>query len=256
MTMFSIVTIARNDLAGLQRTVASVNDQTCPDWEHVVVDGGSDDGSVAWLESLGQDTRRRWTSRPDRGIYDAMNSGMNRCQGKLVVFLNAGDCFAHATTLDIVMSDHEARGWNWCYGAVRYVDARGESLGGYMFDPFERRKFLMGLNWIPHATVYADLEFARNLGPYSLDYGTSGDQEWLMRAALAAPPRVLTEFLADFERGGVSQDVGPREREMIWHRMRGDVGQHWRGNRVLDRAVSEILALQKPLRIKLKRLGG
>lgn len=86
----SIVTVVLNDRAGLSHTENSILSQTSSDYEWIVVDGGSRDGSVGLLESSAV-KRLEWSSEPDRGIYDAMNKGIRRAAGEYVLFLNAGD---------------------------------------------------------------------------------------------------------------------------------------------------------------------
>lgn len=86
----TIVTVCRNALDDLQRTVTSVKAQTFSDYEYLIVDGGSTDGSAEWL-----DTQEgiKWISEPDKGIYDAMNKGVQMAAGEWIIFMNAGDTF-------------------------------------------------------------------------------------------------------------------------------------------------------------------
>jgi putative colanic acid biosynthesis glycosyltransferase len=98
---FSIVTIARNDVAGLQATCASVQAQSFEDFAWIVVDGDSTDGSVDFLRRLEQPWVS-WRSEPDGGIYDAMNSGLAQATGDYVWFMNAGDTFAGPDSLALV----------------------------------------------------------------------------------------------------------------------------------------------------------
>jgi len=88
--LFSVVTVVRNDRAGLARTRATLAAQRLRDFEWVVVDGASTDGTV---DDLRRDATPalRWSSEPDRGIYDAMNKGTALARGRFVVYLNAGD---------------------------------------------------------------------------------------------------------------------------------------------------------------------
>jgi glycosyltransferase involved in cell wall biosynthesis len=90
---FSIVTICLNNRAGLEATLASVARQTERDFEHLIVDGGSTDGSRELLEQHGDWPWLHWASEPDHGIYDALNKGLRRATGRFVIFLNAGDTF-------------------------------------------------------------------------------------------------------------------------------------------------------------------
>jgi len=90
----SIVTICRNDAAGLARTLESTfaGQAAVDDWEQVVVDGASTDGSFAVLDKWKDDPRLGWhVSEPDKGIYHAMNKGAAHARGDWLLFLNAGD---------------------------------------------------------------------------------------------------------------------------------------------------------------------
>ncbi|MBP3353432.1 MAG: glycosyltransferase [Bacteroidales bacterium] len=87
----SIVTINYNNAKGLERTLSSVwNEQTYPNFEHIVIDGGSTDGSVDIIKRY-SDKLAYWVSEPDKGIYNAMNKGIDKAQGEYLLFLNSGD---------------------------------------------------------------------------------------------------------------------------------------------------------------------
>lgn len=93
----SIITINYNNAEGLRKTLASVAAQTCCDIEHVVIDGGSTDGSVEVIkEYVNQCVMYDvlWVSEKDKGIYDAMNKGVKKATGDYVWILNSGDCVA------------------------------------------------------------------------------------------------------------------------------------------------------------------
>ncbi|WP_158971855.1 glycosyltransferase [Chachezhania sediminis] len=100
----SVVTINYNDLEGLYATLSSAAAQlwpegaAAPDWELVVVDGGSSDGSAKVVEDF-DPWIARWVSAPDGGIYDAMNRGVSMARGRYVNFMNAGDCFFDGSVL-------------------------------------------------------------------------------------------------------------------------------------------------------------
>ena len=87
----SIITINYNNKAGLQRTIDSVICQTCKDFEWIVIDGGSTDGSKQLIEQY-QSHSAYWCSEPDNGIYHAMNKGIAHSSGNYLLFLNSGDC--------------------------------------------------------------------------------------------------------------------------------------------------------------------
>lgn len=93
LPMLSIITVTKNDLAGLRRTHASIALQRNRDFEWVVIDGASADDTVGFLQGIGGDARPRWISEPDAGLYDAMNKGIRNSLGTSAIFLNAGDTF-------------------------------------------------------------------------------------------------------------------------------------------------------------------
>jgi putative colanic acid biosynthesis glycosyltransferase len=97
-SLFSIITVVLNDLGGLQRTHGSLTAQSCRDFDWVVVDGGSHDGTLEYLLSYQQDLAW-WRSAPDRGLYDAMNIGLSVADGDYLIFLNAGDTLPDPGTL-------------------------------------------------------------------------------------------------------------------------------------------------------------
>ena len=86
----SIITINYNNLAGLQKTIDSVISQTWRDFEWIIIDGGSKDGSRELIEQY-QQHFSYWCSEPDKGVYNAMNKGIKHAQGEYLLFLNSGD---------------------------------------------------------------------------------------------------------------------------------------------------------------------
>ncbi|MFD0864099.1 glycosyltransferase family 2 protein [Sungkyunkwania multivorans] len=96
--MISVITINYNNRVGLARTMTSVLDQKVADYEYIVVDGGSDDGSKELIESHA-DRLAAWVSESDTGIYNAMNKGIALSKGGYLLFLNSGDALADENIL-------------------------------------------------------------------------------------------------------------------------------------------------------------
>ena len=94
--ILSIITINRNNAVGLKKTMRSVASQTSADFEYVVIDGASTDASVEVIRSFEGSfgERLKWISEPDKGIYNAMNKGIEMASGDYLQFLNSGDCLA------------------------------------------------------------------------------------------------------------------------------------------------------------------
>jgi glycosyltransferase involved in cell wall biosynthesis len=98
---FSIITVNYNNKNGLRKTIESVINQTFQDFEYIIIDGGSTDGSIDVIKEY--DARiNYWISEPDGGIYQGMNKGIRRATGKYMNFMNSGDCFYNNEVLQHV----------------------------------------------------------------------------------------------------------------------------------------------------------
>lgn len=104
----SVITVTKNNLANLKKTLASIQEQEYPHIECIVVDGASSDGTGEWL-NMTKDSNVLWHSEEDQGLYDAMNKGFKKSTGNWVHFLNAGDTFVNSQTVSQIvqsLSDH------------------------------------------------------------------------------------------------------------------------------------------------------
>lgn len=102
---YSIITINYNNCDGLRRTIESVVNQTCQDFEYIVIDGGSTDGSVEVIKEYA-DRIDYWVSEPDKGIYNAMNKGILQAHGEYLNFMNSGDCFYDTEVLMKIIEEN------------------------------------------------------------------------------------------------------------------------------------------------------
>lgn len=152
MQLFSIITVVRNDLIGLQNTYESVASQQSVVYEWIVVDGGSTDGTVDYLQSLNCEVLT-WRSEKDHGIYDAMNKGIRMCHGEYLVFMNAGDIFPNSTTLSLAAGSlYVHKNPDVLFGGVELAFANG----GVIFRPPKKmeRYIWHGLPANHQATYY------------------------------------------------------------------------------------------------------
>ncbi len=120
--LLSIITINFNNKDGLHNTLASVSRQSFRNLEHIVIDGGSTDGSKEVIESF-KSSITYWVSEKDRGIYNAMNKGIVQAKGKYIQFLNSGDIFTHTTVLEKVFSTERVA--DIVYGDIDYIFPNG-----------------------------------------------------------------------------------------------------------------------------------
>lgn len=98
----SVITINYNNRDGLRKTIESVVNQTYKEFEYIVIDGGSNDGSVDVIKEYA-DRIDYWVSEPDKGIYNAMNKGLDAAKGEYCIFMNSGDCFYNLFVLSDIL---------------------------------------------------------------------------------------------------------------------------------------------------------
>ena len=200
MIKFSVVTITFNAETVLQRTLDSVLCQTYEEVEHLIIDGASTDGTLALSEAYKQRSDESdnghqviLQSEPDRGIYDAMNKGLTQASGDYIVFMNAGDTFPQADTLEQVV--HRCRlaelptdEWpGVLYGNTDIVDGEGRYLHPRRLQPPAKltwRSFRQGM-LVCHQAFYARTDFAIAT-PYDQRYRYSADVDWCIRIMKAA----------------------------------------------------------------------
>lgn len=204
MIKVSIITISFQDRDGLIRTRNSVADQVGDfSVEHIIVDGGSSDGTVEVLEGYPDDVI--WTSEPDGGRYDAMNKGIRRATGELIWFMNSGDVFGSTVSIATALGCLQAKpNWSasWGYGLARKVDASGEHIGQFGDIPFSARRFALGGHPIPHQAAFFGRGVIKEVGEYSLEHGLAADQLYMLRCAMHSEPLVVADFLCNFDVGG------------------------------------------------------
>jgi glycosyltransferase len=124
MTKISIITVSLNSEKTIAATLRSVASQSGVDREHIVVDGGSTDGTMEIVRQNGSHLARA-VSEPDRGTYDAMNKGLAMSSGDLVGFLNSDDRYVDHTVLSTVAAAYEASAADFVYGDLEMVNQDG-----------------------------------------------------------------------------------------------------------------------------------
>lgn len=104
MCIISVITINYNNFSGLEKTFLSVFSQTKKDFEYIIIDGGSTDGSAAYIENQ-RGHIDYWVSEPDKGIYNAMNKGIKAATGDFIILMNSGDVFYDDTIIEALSSE-------------------------------------------------------------------------------------------------------------------------------------------------------
>lgn len=177
----SIITSCLNSSSTIARTLQSVVEQSYPCIEHIVIDGGSTDGTLAVLDQY-RSNIACLISEPDNGMYDAMNKGIALATGDIVGILNADDVYATEHVLAQIAETFTANHVQACYGDLTYRDLRNTSLiiRSWKAGAFARRKFYYG--WMPpHPTFFVRRSCYTDHGYYRTDLGTSADYELMLR---------------------------------------------------------------------------
>lgn len=176
-----MVTAALNAAATIEDTIRSVAAQTHGDVEHIVVDGGSSDGTPAILAAHAGSVHKV-VSEPDEGLYHAMNKGIELADGDVIGTLNADDVYAHQGVLARVAEAFGDPDIEACYADLVYVDRvdLDKVVRYWTSNPFVPGSFRRG--WLPaHPTFFARREVYERHGLFDLDYRIQSDFELTMR---------------------------------------------------------------------------
>jgi glycosyltransferase involved in cell wall biosynthesis len=210
----SIITVVFNGFDYLEATLQSILSQTYEHVEYIVIDGGSNDGTVDIIQKYATQIAY-WISEPDAGIYDAMNKGLRAAKGDYVLFINAGDQLNSNITLSSVFYSLPA-GADVIYGETHLIDESGKVLG---------TRSALSTRKLPEKLKYQDMRYGmavshqsfmvkRDMAPsYEASYRCSADIDWVIRALKKSKKTVNAQVvIAKYLVGGFSI----RQRRLCW----------------------------------------
>jgi glycosyltransferase involved in cell wall biosynthesis len=208
---FSIVTPTLNRADYLRECIESVFEQGYEDVEHVIVDGGSTDGTVSMLESLNAHygNRIRWISEPDHGISDGVNKAFQMVTGDVVNWIGSDDKLAKGALSTVAQYFDEHREARWIYGSYDMIDERGTFLKRRQATGFSYSRFLRS-GYICGPSLFVKTELLRQVGPVRVDLLYAMDFEWCLRMAGVAEPHKLDPVLTYFRWHPGSVSMGRR----------------------------------------------
>lgn len=204
----SIITINYNNKEGLQRTIDSVICQTWRDFEWIIIDGGSTDGSKELIEQY-QNHFSYWCSEPDKGVYNAMNKGISKAKGEYLNFMNSGDVFHESSTLEKVF--HEKLFGDIVYGdCILIRDGKGQL---WSFPHHVNLDFFYSDN-ICHQAMFIKNFVLKKKG-YDENYRIYGDwARWINVAYDGGEFQYIPHIICEYEFGGLSsQSLDNKEKE-------------------------------------------
>jgi glycosyltransferase involved in cell wall biosynthesis len=203
--LFSIITACYNSAVTLPQTLACLESQAGVTMEHLIIDGGSTDGSLDIVRGYSHDFSV--ISEPDDGIYDAMNKGIRMAKGDVVGILNADDHYPSSDILAKVAQVFEDSAIYACYGDLVYVDNTDTKkvLRYWRAGTFTPQKFYWG--WMPpHPTFFVRRSVYERFGLFNLDLGSAADYELMLRFLLKHEIKAayIPEVLVKMRTGGIS----------------------------------------------------
>jgi glycosyltransferase len=204
----SVVTVSFNGAATLRRCIESVAKQTYPGVEHIVIDGGSRDGTAEIVKQCGGRIAQ-FVSEPDDGIYDAMNKGISLSTGDYIGFLNADDEFASDDSLSLVAQYLRAGRKDIAYGDLTYVRASDASriVRTWRAGAYSRGRLRFG--WMPpHPTFYISRSLIQQVGDFEKSLRIAADYDFMLRSLLLAGDSVtyVPKILVRMRTGGISNN--------------------------------------------------
>jgi len=197
--LLSIVTVVFNGATHLDQAIRSVIDQTYPNIEYLIIDGGSSDGTLDIIKS-NEARIDYWVSEPDKGIYDALNKGLTRVKGDLIGLLSADDYY-EPDVLRLVANAFADAAAPGIYFGNSYI--LQEDLG-LRYLSIARLQLWRGMTF-KHQAMFIDRQIHQRIGLYNISYRIAGDYEFVLRAMKNQVPfYYIDHALVNYRNTGVS----------------------------------------------------
>ncbi|MCX2837488.1 glycosyltransferase family 2 protein [Salinimicrobium sp. MT39] len=198
--LLSIITVNLNNLEGLKRTMQSVFEQTWQEFEYIVIDGGSNDGSKKYLEENSAKIDY-WTSEPDNGIYSGMNKGIQVAKGEYLLFLNSGDHF-HSKKILFEIKDEVI-----FFDVIYFnIETRKDQVANQITYPSDLRFSFFINATICHQAILLKRKMFKVVGPFDENLRITSDWKFLILALFKynCSYRKINRTLSVFYLDGIS----------------------------------------------------
>ena len=217
----SIITINRNNAAGLEKTLQSVANQTYKEFEYIVVDGASTDNSVEFIRQCAPKfAHLKWVSEPDSGIYNAMNKGIKMATGEYIQILNSGDCLAAPDVVEKMLDALESTGNpHILYGNMIKKDyLTGKTTGKSGDVEYSLRQYYCST--MNHDCCYIRRDLFDTYGLYDENLKIVSDWKWFLQTIGLGnvKPFYVNIDVTVFDASGISEsnlDLRNKERRQV-----------------------------------------
>lgn len=219
----SVVTITLNRKDFLKKAIESVLNQNYINYEHIIIDGGSNDGTIELLHTY---QHLKWISEPDGGQADAMNKGLSLMTGDVFAWLNSDDTYPEGTLNKVISYFNQWTDVAMIYGRCNLVNKSGHSLGHTRMHDFNLHRMTMGFNNINTPAVFVRTTAIRYSGVFDLSLKATYDVDMWIRIAQKYKVKPVNEIFSNLclHRGSglVGQKAHIKElpiiREKYWRR--------------------------------------
>jgi glycosyltransferase involved in cell wall biosynthesis len=206
--LITVVTVVYNGEKFLEETILSVINQTYDNVEYIIIDGGSTDGTLDIIKKY-EHAIDYWVSEKDKGIYDAMNKGIDLATGEWINFMNADDFFNSNTVLEkvsqaIIKSSEDKV---ILYGQLNLINSKNQVVANISNPWHLAKKELISKLSIPHQSAFTSRNRISKVGKFNLNYMIAGDYDLTLRVLKNCEASFIDDVvIANMRIGGVSSD--------------------------------------------------
>jgi glycosyltransferase involved in cell wall biosynthesis len=249
--LISIITVVYNSETLIRGTIDSILAQTCQNVELIIVDGASTDNTLNIIKSYGNQIAK-CISEPDRGIYDAMNKGLDLATGEYVWFINSGDKVYSNDVVEKIENIYTTNNPDVFYGETMLIDENGSKLGTRSTQTTRKLPENLTSKSMINGMVVSHQSFIPKtalVDKYDLIYQCSSDLDWVIRCLNRSKAVVNTGIiLSSYLVGGYSskkQKVSWKERWNIYIKYFGTVSTLLAHMRIVERNVLHLITGKK-----------
>jgi glycosyltransferase involved in cell wall biosynthesis len=177
----SIITVCKNSESYLTETIDSVINQTYPNIEYIIIDGGSSDNTLKIIDRF-SDKISTFLSEKDTGMYDAINKGLKMSTGDYILILNSDDVLAKKNTIEEVVKRISVEKASYYYGNM--IKWKGNNIKKVKLFSVKFKELLMSTHstFVPHPCFFISQKLNTILGGYNLQYKYASDYDYILRA--------------------------------------------------------------------------